>query len=301
MSGKYKVLLTSGSTVVEDMFFTHMSDELELMSSSGRFTDLENHMKYCHPDLFVFGLNHETRPYMYRFEEFREKYLKRENIPLAIIGTDEECDEYTDVADDVDLIVSKSQSSSKMVQQILKFLDGRAAIEAQKRMQEELEKEKEREVLASLEAEKIQEEEKAKAEEKAKEEKKAAEKEEDANRRKHILVIDDDPLMLKSIKKRLEEDYDVATAISGKLAMRFLEKKTTDMIFLDYEMPQEDGPAVLEKLREMDKAKDIPVVFLTGVADRERIQEALSMKPQGYLLKPIDHNKLTAIINKVIG
>ena len=66
-------------------------------------------------------------------------------------------------------------------------------------------------------------------------------------------------------------------------------------------MPVENGPAVLEKLRANPATRDIPVVFLTGVSDREKIQEALVLKPQGYLLKPIDREKLLEVIHKVIG
>ena len=66
-------------------------------------------------------------------------------------------------------------------------------------------------------------------------------------------------------------------------------------------MPGESGPDVLEKLRENDKTKEIPVIFLTGVTERDKIAQVLVMKPQGYLLKPIDHDKLTDAIDKVLG
>ncbi len=289
MGKKYKILITSGSKVVIDLFFTHMSDDLELISSSGRFEDLENHLRYFVPDLFVFGFNHENRNYIYRFEEFREKCLTKKGIPMAVIGTEEECGEYADIADTrPDLVIYKSQSSSRIYSQLSAFLDGKAMLEAQKRKQEEQKaQEEQKELEEQAAAQKAEEEQEKERQEKT--------------RRKHILIIDDDPLMLRSIKKQLEEDYDIATAISGKLAMRFLDKKKTDMIFLDYEMPEEDGPTVLAKLREQEKTKDVPVVFLTGVADRNKIQEALSLKPQGYLLKPIEHEKLIAIIDKLTG
>lgn len=122
-----------------------------------------------------------------------------------------------------------------------------------------------------------------------------------ASQRAHILVVDDDPLMLKMLKEQLREDYDVATAVSGKIAMKFLERKKTNLILLDYEMPEENGPAVLEKLRANDATKDVPVIFLTGVSEREKIQEALALKPQSYLLKPVDREKLLNAITKFVG
>lgn len=119
--------------------------------------------------------------------------------------------------------------------------------------------------------------------------------------RKHILVIDDDPQMLRIIKEMLHDRYDIGTAISGKVAYKFLEKRTTDLILLDYEMPEEKGPQVLVRIREELGLKDIPIYFLTGNTDRAIIKEAMSYNPQGYLVKPIDKETLTDSIKKLIG
>lgn len=119
--------------------------------------------------------------------------------------------------------------------------------------------------------------------------------------RRHILIVDDDVRMLRMIKKYLENDYDVATAVNGKVALKFLETKHTDLVLLDYEMPVEDGPSVLEKVRKNDRLKNLPVIFLTGVSSKEKIQEVLQLRPQGYLLKPINRQKLLLTIEKNIG
>ena len=118
--------------------------------------------------------------------------------------------------------------------------------------------------------------------------------------RKHILVVDDDSRMLKIIQRHLADKYDVATALNGKIAFKFLENRKTDLILLDYEMPLESGPTVLKRLRENPHTRNIPVIFLTGISDRNRIEKALALKPQGYLLKPIDHIKLLSTISKFI-
>ncbi len=119
--------------------------------------------------------------------------------------------------------------------------------------------------------------------------------------RKHVLVIDDDPQMLRVIKELLHDRYDVATAVSGRIAYKFLEKKTTNLILLDFEMPEENGPQVLVKLRENKELADIPVLFLTGNTEKEKIKEAMSLNPQGYLVKPVDKDSLTDSIRKLIG
>ena len=119
---------------------------------------------------------------------------------------------------------------------------------------------------------------------------------------KKILVVDDEIIMLKNIKQILLEDgYHVATAPSGKVALEYLENKTVDLILLDYEMPDMKGPEVLSKLKENPATKDIPVVFLTGTVDRKKIVTALSLKPNGYLLKPISRKQLSERIKELIG
>ena len=98
----------------------------------------------------------------------------------------------------------------------------------------------------------------------------------------------------------LEKDYDVAVANSGMMAIKQAKKKMPDSILLDYEMPEWDGKKTLEEIRKDEAIKDIPVVFLTGVADKENITAVLAMKPEGYLLKPIDPDKLMDTIEKVL-
>ncbi len=119
--------------------------------------------------------------------------------------------------------------------------------------------------------------------------------------RKHVLVVDDDPMMLKLIKEQLKDNYAVGTAVSGHLAMKFLENKKTDLIILDYEMPLENGAMVLKRIRRNPELSKLPVIFLTGVSAREKIKQVVDLKPQGYLLKPIEKEKLIAIIKKIIG
>ncbi len=104
--------------------------------------------------------------------------------------------------------------------------------------------------------------------------------------RKHVLLVDDDPTLLRSLKTLLQEDYKVSIAVSGAQAMMILGKGMPDIIFLDYEMPVCDGRQTLQMIREMEETKNVPVVFLTGVADKEHVKAILDLKPAAYLLKP---------------
>ncbi len=121
------------------------------------------------------------------------------------------------------------------------------------------------------------------------------------DRRKKILIIDDDTIMLKVVKEQLQDKYDVAVAINGRIACKYLENKQADMIFLDYEMPEEKGPEVYEKLRLIKGVDSLPVVFMTGVKDLSKIFGVMSSDPQGCIFKPIDNGVLTGTIEYFVG
>jgi len=119
--------------------------------------------------------------------------------------------------------------------------------------------------------------------------------------RKKILVVDDNAATLRSIKGMLEEKYSVTLANSGMKAMTSIGKDRPDLILLDYEMPVCDGRQTLEMIRADEELKSIPVVFLTGVNDREHIEAVLRLRPAGYLLKPAVPEKLVEALEKVLA
>ena len=114
--------------------------------------------------------------------------------------------------------------------------------------------------------------------------------------------MDDEPEQLIQIKEHLKEFYDVSLMGSGKNLFRFLERNKPDLILLDYLMPEMDGPEVLTELRQYKEYSDIPVIFLTGVSEKETVVKTLvELKPQGYVLKPTRKSELVAKIIDVIG
>ena len=121
-----------------------------------------------------------------------------------------------------------------------------------------------------------------------------------AEGKKCILAVDDSGIFLRSVKTMLEKKYDVVVANSGKVAIKQAKKKTPDLILLDYEMPEWDGKKTLEEIRTDDKLKDIPVVFLTAVADKSHIATVLELLPSGYLLKPVEQQMLLDTIEKAL-
>ncbi len=318
---KYKTLVTGKNATIIDDFFIQMDDTFEVISTSTRFGDIMRHVKYFNPDLFVYCLNNEPRESISQMINIKNSLL-RSGTTMVLIGSKEECDEFEKIAVNVaSLTITKPFTAVSIQETIMKYIrdretyfEAKAAKKAdeeeeflrsmetdieKKPSQAEKEDAKKPDDIIEL-AEKIEELKKALDGETANDKENVVPADEPAQR-KHILVVDDDPLMLKMLKEHLHGEYDVATAVSGKIALKFLERKKTNLILLDYEMPGEKGPGILEKVRANEATKDIPVIFLTGVSDREKIQEALVLRPQSYLLKPIDREKLIEAITKVIG
>ncbi len=119
--------------------------------------------------------------------------------------------------------------------------------------------------------------------------------------KKHILIVDDDKNMLKMLHLFLRDEYEVTMVDSGKLALEAVIKHTPDLILLDYMMPLFDGPHVLEIIRKREESRNVPVLFLTSVTDKEKIIECLSLNPQGYLIKPISRSELLQRVAEVIN
>ena len=259
----YRTLLTGKNTPIIDTFFNFLWESYELFTSSERFEDLRRHIEILDPDIIVYCLYNETRDEIATINEVRKR-MAGQKAEFVIIGTAEDCDDYVAQSERApDLILKKPLTTEMIKKQLHDYM-------------EDVERAEER-------AERM----------------KAAE--EENNRRKHILAIDDDPMMLKLIKEHLHHKYDVSIAKGGLMAYKFLEKHETDLILLDYEMPLEDGPTVFKNIRQMKGKESIPIVFLTGLSDRERIIEVAKLKPQGYLLKPIDRGSLLDKIDSLIG
>jgi CheY-like chemotaxis protein len=130
---------------------------------------------------------------------------------------------------------------------------------------------------------------------------KAIERGTKAEAKKKILVVDDDPTMLRMIKNLLSSKYHVFMANSGMNAITFLAKNTVDLILLDYEMPVVSGAKVLEMIRSESATSDIPVMFLTAKNDKESVMNVLALKPVKYLLKNMPPEEWLENIDEFFG
>ena len=116
-------------------------------------------------------------------------------------------------------------------------------------------------------------------------------------RRKSILIVDDDPTFLQMIREWLKDTYRVGMANSGTQAIAWLATNKADLVLLDYDMPVLDGPKVLEMLKSESFSSSTPVMFLTGKNDKESVTNVIALKPADYLLKTISKDKLLSTLD----
>jgi CheY-like chemotaxis protein len=119
---------------------------------------------------------------------------------------------------------------------------------------------------------------------------------------KKIMVVDDDLSLIKTIKIMLEnsKDYDVISANSGFECLQKLKNnEIPDLILLDIMMPRLNGWQVLEKIKENDSWKDIPIIILTARTDNVA-KNAGEFLAEGYIEKPYTNEMLKESIKRVL-
>ncbi len=112
------------------------------------------------------------------------------------------------------------------------------------------------------------------------------------NRKKTVLIVDDDITYMRTVYEWLKDRYRVGMASSGVQAISYLTKNKADLVLLDYEMPIANGPQVLQMLKSDSETDSIPVMFLTGHGEKESVMSVLDLKPADYLLKTIGKENL---------
>jgi two-component system alkaline phosphatase synthesis response regulator PhoP len=119
-----------------------------------------------------------------------------------------------------------------------------------------------------------------------------------------ILVIDDEPLILRLVKVNLERaGYAVETAADGIEALRELQAGSSrpDLILLDAILPYKDGFEVLSDLKADLSLDSIPVIMMTARSRDADIIEGHARGAARYLLKPVEPNELLAAVREQLG
>ncbi len=125
--------------------------------------------------------------------------------------------------------------------------------------------------------------------------------------RKKILVVDDNEVILRTLSLKLKAEYDVITAVDGAEAVSAARTKAPDLILLDIGFPPEvsgvpwDGFRIIQWLKRLEEAKNIPVIIITGGDAAKYKDRALTEGAVAFFQKPVNNDELLATIRKILG
>ena len=115
-----------------------------------------------------------------------------------------------------------------------------------------------------------------------------------------ILIVDDEKNYLTILSAVLEEEgFEVLTALSGQEALEIYKTSDLDLVVTDMKMPEMDGIALLENIKQLDP--DLPVMMMTAHGTIDKAIEAMQKGAYTYILKPFDNERLTIYVNKAIA
>lgn len=115
-----------------------------------------------------------------------------------------------------------------------------------------------------------------------------------------ILIIEDDPLIVKIYTTRLSADgFEVVSAENGEEGLKLIEQDGINLIVLDLMMPRIDGFGLLEKIRATEKTKDLPVLVYSNLAQEEEVTRVKNLGATEFIVKA--NISPTEMVNKIKG
>ena len=115
-----------------------------------------------------------------------------------------------------------------------------------------------------------------------------------------ILVVDDTESSIEILVELLGSDYDVLVALDGETAIEIANEDKPKLILLDIVMPELNGFAVCQRLKDSICTKDIPIIFITAKTDEESIETAYDLGGIDYVTKPFKPKELLARVKTQI-
>ncbi len=116
-----------------------------------------------------------------------------------------------------------------------------------------------------------------------------------------IVVADDDPAVLRAVKKRLGmAQYTVATAEDSGKALAMIQSRDPVAVILDVQMPGGGGLSLLSKLKADPKTRNLPVMMLTGERNAETVLKAMDAGADDYMVKPFLPDALLERVSRLV-
>lgn len=114
----------------------------------------------------------------------------------------------------------------------------------------------------------------------------------------NLLLVEDDNFLINIYKTKFEmEGFKVAIADNGESGLTQVKKKKPDLVLLDILLPKMDGFTVLEHLKKNATTKNIPVILLTNLGQKDDVERGLNLGAEDYLIKA--HFRPSETVSKV--
>lgn len=118
---------------------------------------------------------------------------------------------------------------------------------------------------------------------------------------KLILTVDDSASMRMLLKTSLTaQGFRIESANDGQHGLERMHEVKPDLLITDINMPRLDGFGLIEKVREQDRHRNLPILVLTTESSDEKKQRARSAGATGWIVKPFHPDKLAAAIRRVL-
>lgn len=127
------------------------------------------------------------------------------------------------------------------------------------------------------------------------------EEEGDDEQKPTVLLVEDNPDMLEFIRKALESQYNIRTALDGEQGLEIAFESVPDLIVSDVMMPIMDGIEFCEKAKDNELTSHIPIILLTAKGSTDHRIEGLEVGADAYISKPFDMRLLKVRIEKLLG
>ena len=115
-----------------------------------------------------------------------------------------------------------------------------------------------------------------------------------------VLIVDDDPSVVRMLEMGLAEDYEIVPVFEPTQTINVFSETAIDVVVSDIKMPGLDGYQVCSRIRKELANKEVKILTISGVLNDEAVRKVMKLGADDHLAKPFDNQVLKAKIEKLL-